>query len=195
MQTAEFNYEDFIKPRQGDEKLAVRFFRKARQDPAKSTEEGRPIFVECDYIQISVPGDKHTMVVRPVKPGGGDALRFAKQYEHWKLTQTNIEAEGTPLEVWGKLTLAQIEEYRYFGVRTVDHLADLRDDIAMKIPGSLDLKRKAQAFLAITKEEAPMRKLQEELEVRDAELASIRLAMDDQAKIIKQLQESVKKAA
>lgn len=195
METLEFDYQDFTRSRAGDEKLAIRFFRKAKQDPTRTTAEGRPIFVECDYIQISVPGDRHTMIVRPVKPGGGDALRFAKQYEHWKLTQTNIEAEGTPLEIWGKLSLSQIEEYRYFGVRTVDHLADLRDDIAMKIPGSLELKAKAKAFLNIAKEEAPLRKLQEELEVRDAELASIRLAMDDQAKIIKQLQEKVLKAA
>ena len=192
MQTIEYNYEDFQKQRAGDERLAVRFFSKARQDPTKTAEAGRPIFVECDYIQILVPGDKSSAIIRPVKPGGGDAIRFAKQYEHWKTTQINLEAEGTPLEAWGKLTLSQVEEYRYFGIRTVEHLAALRDDAAMKIPGSMELKRRAQAFIDLAKEEAPLKKLQEELSVRDNEIASLNAAVVDQAAQLKELRAMVK---
>lgn len=191
MQTLEYDYQDFSKPRAGDDKLAVRFFRKARQDTEKSLEAGRPIFVEQDYIQVMVPGDKTSIIVRPVIPGGGDARRFAKQYEHWKTTQTNLETEGTPLEAWGKMTMGAIEEYRYFGIRTVEHLSEIRDDVALKIPGSMDLKRKALAFLALTKEEAPLKKLQAELDVRDNEIESLKNALADQGKMIQQLRDKV----
>ncbi len=181
----EYNYEDHTRPRAGDDKLAIRFFRKARQDPDKSVSQGRPIFVEQDYIQIMVPGDRSSIIVRPVK--SGDSARFAVQYNHWKTTQTNLEAEGTPLEAWGKLNLAQIEEYRYFGVRTVEHLAELRDDIVLKIPGSHDLKRKAQEFLALAKDEAPLKKVMAELETRDNEIATLKQAVQEQAELLKQL--------
>lgn len=194
METLEYDYQDFTKPRAGDDKLAVRFFRKAVQEPEKTLEAGRPIFVERDFIQIMVPGDKSTIIVRPVKPGKGDALRFARQYEHWKATQTNLEAEGTLLEVWGKMTLSQIEEYRYFGIRTVEHLSELRDDIALKIPGSMELKRKAVSFIALTKEEAPIKKLMAELETRDNAIASLENALKEQGEALKRL-EAAQRAA
>jgi hypothetical protein len=41
-----------------------------------------------------------------------------------------------------------VEEVRYFGIRTVDQLANLRDDIALKTPGFMNLKQKAQEFIA-----------------------------------------------
>jgi hypothetical protein len=195
METLDYDYQDFQRERVGDERLRIRFFKKAMPDPVKSVEEGRPIFVERDYIQINSPGDRSNVIVKPVKPGGGYALRFAKQYDHWKATQTNMEAEGTPLEIWGKMSLSQIEEYRYFGIRTVDHLANLRDDVMLKIPGSADLKRRAQAFVQLAKEEAPIKKLQEEIESRDTELSSLKIALEDQGRMIKELRDSMHKVA
>lgn len=185
MGTLEYDYQDFHRPRAGDDKLAIRFFRKARQDPDKSVEEGRPIFVEQDYIEIVVPGDRSSIIVRPVK--AGDAQRFAQQYAHWKATQTNMEAEGTPLEAWGKLNLAQIEEYRYYGVRTVEHLADLRDDVVIKIPGTHELKRRAQEFISMAKDSAPLQKMMAELETRDNKIETLEKAIQEQAELIKQL--------
>lgn len=181
----EYDYKVHAQPRAGDEKLAIRFFKKAKPDPIASQKEGRPIFAEVDFIQIMVPGDRTFSNVRPV--GEGDKIRFAKQYEHWKATQSNDAVEGTPLEAWGVLNLAQIEEYRYFGVRTVEHMASLRDDIASKIMGGTALKQRAARFIEAAKEEAPHRELAAALETRDAELASMKQAIADQAAIIEKL--------
>lgn len=193
MQTADFNYEDFSKPRAGDEKLAVRFFVKAKQDSEASREAGRPIFREHEYLQIIVPGDRNQAVVRPVS--GQDKARFSKQYEHWRATQTNDITVGTPLEAWNLLTLSQIEEYKYFGVRTIEQMADLRDDTCQKITGATGLKQKAQAFLSIAKDAAPMKQVQIELDKRDIQISTMQAALDDQAKIIKQLQAGLKPQA
>lgn len=189
----EYNHEDFSKERAGDEKLAIRFFRKAKQDSEETAKQGRPIFTEIDYIQIMVPGDRTSINVRPVGPL--DMSRFARQYEHWQKTQQEEQLQGTPLEAWGIMSLGQIEEYRYFGVRTIDQMAALRDDVCQKIMGGLALKNKAVAFLEFTKSEAPLKKVQEELDKRDTKIAALMVALEDQGKMIKKLQEQGKKAA
>ena len=75
--------------------------------------------------------------------------------------------------MWGRLSLAQIEEYRYIGVRTIEQLSALSDSACMKLPGSLELKRKAAASLEVQKDEAPLRKVQAELEQRDQVIAEM----------------------
>lgn len=195
IETADFDYNAFTKGnREGDQRLAIRFFVKARQDMEATTEAGRPIFKEVDYIHIMTPGDRNQAVVRPVSIA--DKVRFSHQYEHWKKTHSNEMVVGTPLEAWNVLSLSQIEEYRYFGVRTIEHMAELRDDIAGKITGATSLKQKAIAFLAVMKDEAPMKRVQAELDKRDGELAALKAQMVEMANDMKKLRDGpVKKAA
>jgi len=186
MDVFDSNVNDFIEPRAGDEKLAIRFFTKAKQNTDESQKQGRPIFTEVDYIQIMVPGDRSNTIVRPITSQDQD--RFKKQYDHWKTTQKDDAVIGTPLEAWGVMSLAQIEEYRYYGIRTIDQLADLRDDICQKIMGGTQLKQKAQAFLDAMKAEAPMKVMQAELAERDNEIESLKKALTDQGAILKDIQ-------
>lgn len=186
MQTADFNHEDFSKPRAGDERLAIRFFIKAKQDGEASQKEGRPIFKEHEFIQIMIPGDRGHIIIRPVNDG--DRGRFSKQYDHWKRTQSNDLVDGTPLEAWGIIGLAQIEEYKYFGIRTIEHMANIRDDLAAKITGTQILKQKAQVFLETAKGEAPMKKMAAELVKRDEEINTLKNALEEQGKILAELQ-------
>ena len=186
MDMFESDVADFTEPRKGDEKLAIRFFTKAKQNTEESQKQGRPIFSEVDYIQIMVPGDRNNTIVRPVTPQDQD--RFRRQYEHWKSSKKDEAVIGTPLEAWGVMSLAQIEEYRYYGIRTIDQLADLRDDVCQKIMGGAQLKQKAQAFLEAMKAEAPMKVMQAELATRDNEIESLKKALADQGAILKELQ-------
>jgi len=191
MQTADFDVNDFVKPRQGDERLAVRFFVKAKQNGEKSQEAGRPVFEDVEYINIMVPGDRNNIILRPVT--NTDKARFAQQYEHWKKNHDNEGLVGTPLEAWGILSLSQVEEFRYFGVRTVEHMAVLRDDICQKLPGATQLKQRAEAFLAAAKDAEPLRKVQAELQKRDSDIAAMQAAIQDQAKIIEELRAAQRK--
>lgn len=185
----DYDYTMHTRQFAGDDKLAIRFFRKAKQDPEKTAAEGRPIFVEHDYIQIMSPGDRNVHI-RPVRPF--DLQRFERQYDHWKKTQNNDAVIGSPIELLG-LTLAQVEEYRYFGIRTVEQMAELRDDIVGKIMGATALKQKAVAFMQILKDEAPLKKVQAELDKRDSEINALKAAVDEQSSIIKQLQSDNRK--
>ena len=191
MQAADFDVRDFeANNSAADARLLVRFFVKAKQDPERTAAEGRPIFKEAEFIQIMVAGDRNASHIRPVAPG--DKLRFGKQYDHWKKTQNNEMLTGTPLEAWGVLSLAQAEEYRYFGVRTIEQMAELRDDIVLKIPGATKLKQRAREFLDISRSEAPLKAVNAELEKRDNEIATLRKAIEDQAALIKDLQRKAK---
>lgn len=173
METYEGDPQDFTPgdSRKGDEHLAIRFFRKAARDDAASERDGVMRFKELEMIQIMVPGDRDNIIVRPA--GAGDIRRFGKQYEDWKRNETSEQLNGTPLEMWGRLSLPQIEEYRYLGVRTIEQLSELSDSTCVKLPGSQELKRKAAAHLAVQKDEAPLRKVQAELEQRDQMIAEM----------------------
>ena len=171
----------------GDERLAIRFFKKAARDDDASAAEGRMVFKEATYIQIMVPGDRDNIIIRPA--GEGDKRRFAQHYQAFLAGDSGEQVVGLPLEAWGQLNLAQIEEYRYMGVRTVEQMAVLNDAACSRLPGAQELKRKAQAFLDLTKSEAPMRKLETELEKRDNTISTMQAQMDEMAAVIKQLQE------
>lgn len=191
MQVAEFDHNQhrgFGDPRAGDKRLAVRFFIKAKQDGEASKKAQRPIFNEHEYVHIMVPGDRGHVVIRPVTEK--DRVRFAPQYDHWKKTNNNELASGIALESWGILNLAQIEEYRYFGIRTVEHMANIRDDLAAKIPGTHQLKQRAKAHLEALAGEAPMKKMAVELEARDRTIEELKKDLAATTALVKQLQEA-----
>src|SRR5262245_15268889 len=177
--TFDGEYDLFTNDTRGDDRLSVRFFTKACRDDAKSADEGRMVFREVEYIQVMVPGDTGNIIVRPA--GEGDKRRFVKQYTAWKRVNKEGQFVGTPLDHWGRLTLSQVEEFRYLGVRSVEQLAVLNDAAMIKMPGAAELKRKAGAFLEAQKADEPMRHLQAEIEKRDerdkqrdAEMAAMR---------------------
>ena len=163
----------------GDENLYVQFFSHPMQDKAKTLEEGRPIFVDTEYIRIMVPGDKGNVVMRSVRED--DRQRFPKQYQAFKNDEEEI-LEGTPLDKWNFVSAAQVEELKYFGIRTVENLANVTDTNAQKFMGINLLRQKAQEYIAAASSEAPIAQLQEELSARDATIA-------EQASLLADMQE------
>ena len=79
---------------QNDDKLHVQFSRRPKIQPAESDIAGRAIYKEIDYITIIVPGDKASIVERPVQDY--DATRFAAKYANWK-ANAGVVQEGTPI--------------------------------------------------------------------------------------------------
>ena len=151
----------------GDEHLYVKFFSHPMQDKERTLQEGRPIFVDTDYIQIMVPGDKGNVIVRPMRPD--DIHRFPKQHLAYESDQEEV-LEGTPLEKWNFLSAAQVEELKYFGIRTVEQLAVVSDSNAQKFMGIQLLRQKAVEYVEVSKTDAPIAQLQEELEQRDLKI-------------------------
>lgn len=153
---------------EADGKLLVHFDMRPHMDKVKTKSEGRPIFVSREYITIHVPGDKNNVVCHPVSDL--DRRRFPRQYARFKANEQQSDT-GTPLETVPWITREQVEELKYFKVRTLEALADLSDGNLQKFHGIQKLKQKAADQIARAKMDAPAAKLQEELRARDLKIA------------------------
>jgi hypothetical protein len=177
METLDFDHTVFTRPDAGDESLVAFFYMGVLKNEAKSEAEGRHIFDDIESIKIIIPGDKNNQIDRPATVQ--DKRRFAKQYAAFKEGRTEEEQiSGTRLTEWPFLSRGQCEELRYLQIRTVEQLAEVRDDITSRVPGLTNLKKHAQVWLGKSKSAA--------------EAAKITKVMDDQAREIETLKQVVK---
>jgi len=166
---------DFAKPDEtrfsADNKLYVEFFRKPVLQPGKSREAGRAVYEEVDYVRIHVPGDKSSVIERPVSQQ--DQFRFADRYAKWKAGQEEA-VTGTPLSALPGMTPSKVEEYKFFKIVTVEQLADANDNLGGKFMSFQQDKQRAKAFMEVAANNAPIEKMNAELAKRDAELEELR---------------------
>lgn len=159
----------------GDERLHVQFFRKPVMHPGASREEGRAVYREVDYIRIMTPGDKLSIIERPVDEI--DSRRFAARYERWKAGAGDA-VQGTPLSSLPNMTPSKVEEYKFFNITTVEQLAGAPDNVGQKFFGFNEDKRRANAFLEVAKGNAPFEKMNAELVSRDAKIEELQAQIE-----------------
>jgi hypothetical protein len=161
--------------------MYVEFFLHPVEDKEASADMGRPMFKEIPYIMIMTPGDKSSVIRRPVQTGQhpkADNNRFHNEYNNFK-QGLDTPVEGTILEQWAQITRAQVMELQHLGIKTVEHLADLNDSSAGQFMGLSDLKRKAQQYIAATASDAPLIKMQEELKARDNKIDTLENVVEE----------------
>jgi hypothetical protein len=168
----------FIKPGAGDDKLFVTFYMHYIHNEDETAKQGRPIFNDAPFIRIITPGDRDNIIDRPVR--AEDRPRFPRQWAQFEAQMKGgPEGEvGTPLEQWGMVTKAMVEELRYFGFRTVEHVAGAKDEVLAKMPGLRGIAEKAKLYLEAAKGAAPLTDLQKKNEEQAAQI----LAMQEQMK-------------
>jgi len=154
-----------------DNKLYVEFYRKPVHMIGKSKEAGRAIYEEVEHIKIFVPGDKHTVIDRPIT--AQDIQRFQDRYQKWKAGQTEAVV-GTPLSALPGMTPAKVEEYKFFKVVTVEQLAEANDGLGAKFMGFNQDKQRAKAFLEVAAGNAPIERMNTELAKRDEEIETLK---------------------
>lgn len=163
-------------PRQKmDDKLFVQFYKRAVINNFKSTEAGRPIFDELDYVRIIVPGSKDILDVEAER---GYIQRFPKQWERYAANQAQT-LSGTPLEVWPQMTVGIVAELKAMHIHTVEQLAAMSDAVAGKFQGGQMFKQRAQAFLDAAAGDAQNSKMAAELARRDEEIDLLKKQMQD----------------
>jgi len=165
-----------------DDKLYITFYRAPVLHNGKSTEAGRAIYEERDFIKIMVPGDKLTVVDREVDEI--DRRRFADRYAKWKAGQGNV-VEGTPLTSLPRMSASKAQELKYFNIHTVEQLAAAPDALGQKFMGFFEDKRRAQQFLDVAKGNAPIEKMNEELKARDARIEELQAQVEAITKAMK----------
>lgn len=158
-----------------DSRLVVEFYRKPVHMAYKSNEAGRAIYEEVDYIRIYTPGDKSSIIDKPITPL--DIQRFGDRYNKWKAGQEEA-VSGTPLTALPGMNPAKVEEYRYFKILTVEHLAEAADNLGQKFIGFQQDKARAKAFLEVAANNAPIEKMNEELQKRDSEIENLRMMVE-----------------
>lgn len=169
-----------------DKKLLVRFYRKPILNESKSSEAGRQIYDEVDYIRIITPGsrdDFHTEVTDTYK------RRFSDQWEKYQKAQDQTQT-GTPLDIIPWLNVSQVEELKFFNIHTVEQLVGASDNVAQKFTGFHKLQERANLFLNAAAGEAEKTKLTSELAKRDSQIA---VQADQIAALSKQMEEMQKK--
>jgi hypothetical protein len=177
MEELDYNHEIFnAQQAEQDKNLAVRFYKQALKDEAKSVEEGRAIFVDTIMVEIRVRGDRNNVVNRPVRED--DKHRFRQAYQSYEKHLESGLLEGTPLGEWGAVGPSFVEEMRYLGFYTVEQLAEANDTVVGRVPGLQTFKQKAKVFLEFTKGAAPLERLQADLETEKnaREAAQIQVA-------------------
>lgn len=165
-----------------DARLIVMFHMQPIKLELKSTEEGRPIFQDFEYITIITPGSRDTLVTEVTDQYRN---RFRKQYENWK-ARTQDSASGTPLSELPWMTASQVMEFQYFNVKTIEQLVSLPDNIAQKFMGFHEVRARAKRFLEAAAGEAPGLVLEEKLKERDEKL-------NEQAELIKSMKAQLDK--
>lgn len=167
-------YNLAMNPHAGDDKMFVEFKMHPMLDGPASDEAKRPIYRDVEFVSIIQPGSRDEYF-QPAREE--HKARFRKQYENFKAGQADAVV-GTPLALLPGVSPAQIEEFAFFKIRTVEALAGIPDSVGRQFgAGITELKRKAQAFLDQSNSDAPLRKVQTELESRDAELALLKMQL------------------
>lgn len=172
-----------------DDRLYVIFYKGAIKDGFRSEQEGRPIFKDVDFIKIFVPGDKNSVIERPVEEN--DKNRFASRWEKYLKKQDGQYASGTPLNMWPQLTPSQIAEMNAMNIFTVEQLAELPDGFAQKILGAHELRRRAKVFLDVSRKDGEAQALAEKEAKSTAENEELkaRIAVLEKALLDKKIEE------
>jgi hypothetical protein len=184
------NPDDF-KQGAGDEKLLAIFHMDIVKDETKTQENGRPIYRDEEFVRIFIPGDKSNVIDRPVRPS--DKARFPKQYGAFKEGKDeDAQVSGTHLKDWPMVGRAQCAELNYFGIRTVEQLADVRDDVCAKIPGLTGLKQTAGVWLQKAQSTAEAAKIAAQLDEFRSTNEALQKSVEDLVSMNKALQDQLR---
>lgn len=173
-------------PKGARETAIARFYMEARRNNARSEADGQPRFDDVEMVEILIPGDRNAVSVQFVKPE--HKQRFAREYAAFKANQ-EAPADGTPIAELPGIMRSQVEELTFQHIRTVETLAILPDDKAMKAitMGGMALRDRARRYLESTAGAAAEEKLAAENRAKDERIAQLEGQLADLTKRIDQI--------
>lgn len=160
-----------------DERLIVMFSNEAVQNNVKSNEAGRPIFDTVPFVRIQQPGERDFIKRAATQH---DKLRFRRQWDDFQRGEQPVDS-GTPLSILFPANPDVIENLKYFGIRTVEHLANATDTAIQNIGlGGFQWRDMAKAFIAksdggaeFTSVLARLERLEQDVKVKDQRIAAL----------------------
>jgi len=171
MLASDANNQNFVGAHNPDSALVVKFYTHPVEQPFLTKQEGRPIFLDVDYIMIFTPGNQLNIIDTTARPD--HKARFPQQwalYQNGKKTEQTI---GTPVSAWPFLSSAQAEEFKavkFFTVEQIAGASDLQLQSLGMIGGASPhvIRDRAKAYLAAAAGTAPVEaQAQENAELKD----------------------------
>lgn len=153
------------------ENCYVEFYKDSVHSQFKSDEAGHPVFVDCDMIRITTPGDTKTEIDTRVEEH--HKRRFAAQWKKYQAGE-NQEVNGWKLKEWPQATSSQVKLLNYHNVFTVEQLSSISDNAVVQLgPDINSLRIKARAALKMAEDNGLVEKQASEMaEMRD-QIASL----------------------
>lgn len=176
-------------PQQRGPRPMLRFFSEPVELPGKSEQEGRPVYIERDFVGITNPGSRDEVVRRAEDKAKEDEF-IAWAYKKWKATQEQV-VDGTPIETVPFLNKAQVLELKALAIHTLENLALAPDTAMQRMMGLRDLKKKAEAYMEAAKDSAVVTRMQSELDKRDRTIEMMKKQMEDMNARFEELQRKV----
>jgi hypothetical protein len=165
-----------------DGSLYVSFYKRAVEIADETAAQGRPIYKECDFVRIMVPGNSLSEIDTIARDD--HKQRFPVQWARYVNTQGEANQEqGTPIKEWPLVSVSQAEELRGLKFYTVESIANASDLMVQKIGmiagmSPYQFRDKAKAFLNLANETAEVNKKDEEIAQLKAENDKIRAETD-----------------
>jgi hypothetical protein len=147
----------------------VTFEQRAIEDKPTSLKEGKYVGRDVDFVVITPAYGKDDVhkTVESWKEGlqlqltlgkisQEDVTYYLAKYEAWK-KGIDMPPDGTPIKGWMVLSPAQQKGLISVGILTVEDLAGVNDEGVRRIGmGGVELKRKANAWLAQAQDKGPL---------------------------------------
>lgn len=150
---------------------SVRFEETAVVNKAKSDAAGHPVHDMVVMAFIRVPGSRDEFSTRV---DDKFLAEYGHLYEKWKKTREQ-PVDGLALELWPPIPKSLVEDWRYFGVRTVQQLASLNDTTIQKLGmGAREWQKKAESWLKEAQDHAESQRLVGENERQAMEIARLK---------------------
>lgn len=154
----------------------IEFFQLAVEIPYKKTVTGKPHFEDRDYIRFYIPGGREVFDCEVTEE---HKIQYPRHWAQYQAKRAQV-GDGIPLEQWPAISKAEIANLKINQIHTVEQLADVSDLHCSNLGmGFQTLKRKAIAYLAAAKDNAPIEKLTAENASLKDELAAVKEQLAD----------------
>jgi hypothetical protein len=161
------------------ENLNIRFYQDKYLMGYASEQAGHPVYEDRDFIEINIPGDMNNVIQRPVTDK--DKQQWAAAFGRYK-EGLEPSVDGVPLEAWARLTPAQVANYKALGVKTVENVAGMSDQVCNKVAmGAMADRTAAKAYLESAKDGALAQKQALVIERQDQTIADLQRQINELA--------------
>lgn len=165
----------------GDERnTSARFYDKAVKT-SNLTANGLPIFKNVTYVEIRLK-DNSTEVYN--QPATAEKIkRFPKEYALYKMSKEQSQ-NGTPLEMFAFLTVAEIATCKNRGIFTVEALADLDFEKVQSL-GLQNEHIMAQMFVEQSEKNNSLQNMETKIKQYENKIAGLNLQIENLQKQLK----------